>query len=186
LATWQSPFAGSSVGTATSRCPCSHSPASLSSARVPSGGEEPMDLTAELLPLTVPEVRRLLAPLFHRSSGQDATHVLHQRILAVLTNLSNDTTVPPRKDHRRSWRGSSQYFASAVCQRPYGLFGANENGGHCRVDPCSSGVSFHSRVRPNARSSVLNDPPSAGRWTISGALRRERPASVGAIRPNAD
>jgi hypothetical protein len=32
-----------------------------------------MDLTAELLPLTVPEVRRLLAPLFHRSSGQDAT-----------------------------------------------------------------------------------------------------------------
>ncbi|MFL5280213.1 MAG: hypothetical protein ACJ8AW_04265, partial [Rhodopila sp.] len=40
------------------------SPASPSSARVLSGGEDPMDLTAELLPLTIPEVRRLLAPLF--------------------------------------------------------------------------------------------------------------------------
>jgi hypothetical protein len=88
-----------------------------------------MDLTAELLPLTVPEVRRLLAPLFHRSSGQDATHVLHQRILAVLTNLSNDITVPPRKDHRRSWRGSSQYFASAVCQRPYASSEQTKTGG---------------------------------------------------------
>ena len=48
------------AGTATSPWPCWRTPTSPCCAR-PSSGEEPtLDLAAELLPLTVPEVRRLL------------------------------------------------------------------------------------------------------------------------------
>ncbi len=48
-------------GTATSRWRCSPWPFSPSPERRLSGGEERVDLSAELLPLTVPEIRRLLA-----------------------------------------------------------------------------------------------------------------------------
>ena len=48
------------AGTATSRSPCWLTPTSPCCARSPSGDEPTPDLAAELLPLTVPEVRRLL------------------------------------------------------------------------------------------------------------------------------
>ena len=48
------------AGTGTSRSPCSPTPTSPWSARRRSGGPAPLDLATELLPLTVPEVRRLL------------------------------------------------------------------------------------------------------------------------------
>jgi SRSO17 transposase len=48
------------AGTGTSRSPCWRTPTSPCCARPPSGGEDQRDLAAELLPLTVPEVRRLL------------------------------------------------------------------------------------------------------------------------------
>ena len=48
------------AGTATSPSPCWRTPTSPSYAGRPSGGEVSLDLAADLLPLTVPEVRRLL------------------------------------------------------------------------------------------------------------------------------
>jgi len=48
------------AGTGTSPWPCWRTPTSPWSARRQPGGEPPLDLAAELLPLTVPEVRRLL------------------------------------------------------------------------------------------------------------------------------
>ena len=48
------------AGTATSRSPCWPTPTSQRCARLSSGDEPDLDLAAELLPLTVPELRRLL------------------------------------------------------------------------------------------------------------------------------
>ena len=48
------------AGTATSPSPCWRTPTLPSCAGRPSGGETSLDLAADLLPLTVPEIRRLL------------------------------------------------------------------------------------------------------------------------------
>lgn len=53
-------------GAGTSRWPCWLWPSSPSCARRPLGGEDRLDLTADLLPLTVPEIRTLLAALAGR------------------------------------------------------------------------------------------------------------------------
>src|SRR3954449_5579224 len=56
--------------------------------KVAVGGEEPMDLTADLLPLTVPEVRRLLAPLFHGPGALAAVAALKTRASALPHRLA--------------------------------------------------------------------------------------------------
>jgi hypothetical protein len=65
-----------SAGTATSRWQCSLSPISPPSERTLSGGGDLMNLAAELLPLTVPEVRRLLWALVSQRLPPPRT-VLH-------------------------------------------------------------------------------------------------------------
>src|SRR5438270_1264567 len=65
-----------SAGTATFRWQCSLSPISPPSERTLSGGVDLMNLAAELLPLTVPEVRRLLWALVSQRLPPPRT-VLH-------------------------------------------------------------------------------------------------------------
>jgi len=64
------------AGTATSPSQCSPSPISPSSERTRSGGGDPMNRAAELWPLTVPEVRRLLWALVSQRSPPPRT-ILH-------------------------------------------------------------------------------------------------------------
>ena len=64
------------AGTATSPSQCSPSPIAPSSERTRSGGGDPMNLAAELWPLTVPEVRRLLWALVSQRSPPPRT-ILH-------------------------------------------------------------------------------------------------------------
>ncbi len=61
-----------SAGTATSPWRCSPWLISAPSARALSGGQDPADLAAELLPITVPEVRRLLWLRFGQSAPEPA------------------------------------------------------------------------------------------------------------------
>src|SRR6201985_3298528 len=92
-----------SDGTATSPWRCSPSPISPPSERTLSGGVDLLNLAEELLPLTVPEVRRLLWALVSQRSPPPRS-VLHwsdwqrkHQQVALHTHWHRQTQLTPRK-----------------------------------------------------------------------------------------